>query len=192
LSAGRVRPAAGRCLSWNTRLCSRCRIGLRFPRCRWASRGCVRLFAPCLCRPMGADEAAATAGCAGPQSDGSRTATKAGCARSVRPTGGRRDRRITAKPRPVAVQPATNQILDLGAERDFPSIPFEGCSRRRTAGRRAGPPAVGGAAGRACAPPPRWFRRPSLAPGPVAVSPGDRVTQRTECWPAATARPRSR
>ena len=50
----------------------------------------------CLCRPIGAGEAAVTAGCAGPQSYGSRTATAEGCARFVRPAGGRRNRRITA------------------------------------------------------------------------------------------------
>jgi len=32
-------------IHWNTYLCSRCRIGLRFPRCWWASRGWVRLVA---------------------------------------------------------------------------------------------------------------------------------------------------
>jgi hypothetical protein len=41
--AGQARNVA--LFDWNTRLCSRCRIGLRFPRCWWASRGWVRLVA---------------------------------------------------------------------------------------------------------------------------------------------------
>jgi hypothetical protein len=45
LSASSNRPATWPCLSWNTRLCFGCWIGLRFPGAGGPSRGCVRLVA---------------------------------------------------------------------------------------------------------------------------------------------------
>lgn len=59
-----------------------------------------------------------------------------------------------------------------GADRDHPPIPQQGCPRRRTAGRRAGPPDLEGAGPRGT-PAACGSRRPSQAPGPAAVPPGD-------------------
>jgi hypothetical protein len=56
-------------------------------------------------------------------------------------------------------------------------VPHESHPRRRTTGRRAGPPVPGGAAGPRGAGPARGLRRSGQAPGPPAVPPDNRLVQ---------------
>jgi len=83
-------------LSWNTLSAPAVGLACGSPGAGGPVAGACGQLRSCLGRLVGGGDAAGTAGCAGPQLDGSRTATGAGSAGFVRPTGGRRNRRITA------------------------------------------------------------------------------------------------
>ena len=75
-------------------------------------------------------------------------------------------------------------------------VPYESHPRRRTTGRRAGPPVPGGAAGPRAAGPARGLRRSGQAPGPPAVPPDNRLVQQAHApgghMPAGSTRLSSR
>jgi hypothetical protein len=75
-------------------------------------------------------------------------------------------------------------------------VPYESHPRRRTTGRRAGPPVPGGAAGPRAAGPARGLRRSGQAPDPPAVPPDNRLVQQAHApgghMPAGSTRLSSR
>jgi hypothetical protein len=71
-----------------------------------------------------------------------------------------------------AIGGKTNDKSLPGADHDHPPVPHKGPPERRAACRRARPPAAGGTAGPAGAPPAPRSRRSGQVTGPAAVPPG--------------------